>query len=102
MAVSFERIPANIRVPLFYAEISNREASYFQLLQPALLIGPDADEGMAVEPEPVLVTDASQAYGLFGAGSVLADMVDYYRQNDMVGTLWCIPSKKRRPTLRRI
>ena len=24
MAVSFERIPANIRVPLFYAEISNR------------------------------------------------------------------------------
>ena len=44
MAVSFERIPANIRVPLFYAEISNREAAYFQLLQPALLIGPMLDD----------------------------------------------------------
>ena len=28
MAVSFERIPSNIRVPLFYAEVSNREAAY--------------------------------------------------------------------------
>lgn len=91
MAVSFERIPANIRVPLFYAEISNREASYFQLLQPALLIGPMLDTGVAVVDEPVLITDATQAYGLFGAGSVLADMVASYRQNDVAGTVWCIP-----------
>ena len=43
----------------------------------------------------------SQAYGLFGAGSVLADMVAAYRQNDVAGTLWCIPFKTRSPTLRR-
>ena len=94
MAVSFERIPANIRVPLFYAEISNSQASYFQLQQPALLIGPMLDSGIAVEFEPVLVTDANQAYGLFGAGSVLGDMVAEYRQNDTAGTLWCIPHKQ--------
>ena len=52
------------------------------------------DDGMAVELEPVLVTDASQAYGLFGAGSVLADMVTTYRRNDVVGTLWCIPFQR--------
>jgi phage tail sheath gpL-like len=34
MPVSFERIPSNIRVPLFYAEVSSREAAYLQLLQP--------------------------------------------------------------------
>jgi phage tail sheath gpL-like len=91
MPVSFERIPANIRVPLFYAEISGREAAYFQLLQPTLLIGPMLPAGAAVPYEPVLVTDFSQAAGLFGAGSVLADMVAIYRRNDSIGTLWCIP-----------
>jgi phage tail sheath gpL-like len=90
MAISFERIPANIRVPLFYAEISNSEASYFQLLQPSLLIGPMLPSGVAVPGEPILITDAQQAYGLFGAGSVLADMVNFYRQNDVAGTLWAI------------
>lgn len=91
MPVSFERIPANIRVPLFYAEISAREASYYQQLQPTLLIGPKDAGAPAVDYEPILVTDASQAAGLFGAGSVLADMVSFYRKNDLVGTLWCIP-----------
>jgi phage tail sheath gpL-like len=91
MPVSFERIPANIRVPLFYAEISAREAAYFQQLQPTLLFGPKFAAAPAVNYEPVLVTDASQAAGMFGAGSVLADMVASYRRNDLVGTLWCIP-----------
>jgi phage tail sheath gpL-like len=91
MPVSFERIPANIRVPLFYAEISAREAAYFQQLQPTLLIGSKLAAAPAIINEPILVSDASQAAGLFGAGSVLADMVSYYRRNDVVGTLWCIP-----------
>jgi phage tail sheath gpL-like len=93
MPVSFERIPANIRVPLFYAEVSAREAAYFQLLQPSLLFGPMLEDGAAVPHQPVLVTDGQQAFGLFGAGSVLADMVATYRRNDVVGTLWCIPHR---------
>src|SRR5580704_5420810 len=93
MPVSFERIPANIRVPLFYAEVSAREAAYFQLLQPSLLFGPMLEDGAGVPHQPVLVTDAQQAFGLFGAGSVLADMVATYRRNDVVGTLWCIPHR---------
>jgi phage tail sheath gpL-like len=91
MPVSFDRIPSNIRVPLFYAEISAREAAYFAMNQPTLLIGPMLPTGKATPLEPVLVTDFSQAAGLFGAGSVLADMVGYYRRNDQVGTVWCIP-----------
>jgi phage tail sheath gpL-like len=91
MPVSFERIPSNIRVPLFYAEVSNREAAYLQMLQPALIIGLMLESGRAEPLEPVLVTDAQQAYGLFGAGSILADMVAAYRRNDNFGTVWAIP-----------
>lgn len=91
MPVSFERIPSSIRVPLFYAEVSNREAAYFQLLQPALLIGPMLESGAAEPLAPVLLTDAQQAYALFGAGSILADMAAIYRRNDSFGTLWAIP-----------
>jgi phage tail sheath gpL-like len=91
MPVSFERIPSNIRVPLFYAEVSNREAAYLQLLQPALIIGPMLESGRATPLEPILVTDAQQGYGLFGAGSILADMIASYRRNDNFGTVWAIP-----------
>lgn len=110
MAVSFSRIPANIRVPLFYAEVSNELAGHLSMQQPALIIGP------VIEPEeedeidetqqsrrrrrrdvadmlhkPVLVSSTSMAYELFGAGSVLADMVNTYRANDTFGELWAIP-----------
>lgn len=91
MAVGFERIPQGIRVPLFYAEISNREASYLQMQQPSLLIGPMLATGIATPLEPVLVRDQDEAAALFGAGSILADMVGYYRRNDPYGALWCIP-----------
>jgi phage tail sheath gpL-like len=91
MPVSFERIPANIRVPLFYAEISSRQASYFAQNQVALLIGPMLATGIATPLEPVLVMSGDDAAGLFGPGSILADMVSVYRRNDNFGELWCIP-----------
>lgn len=90
MAVSFTHIPANIRVPLFYAEVSNELAGHLSMQQPALIIGP------AISPEPdevntpVLISSTAMAYEVFGAGSVLADMVNTYRQNDTFGELWAI------------
>lgn len=90
MAVSFERIPSNIRVPLFYVEVSARQASYFAQNQVGLLFGPMLATGIATPLEPVLVTAFDDAVGLFGAGSILADMVKVYRRNDSMGELWCI------------
>jgi phage tail sheath gpL-like len=91
MAISFEKIPAGIRVPLFYVEVSGRQASYFAQNQVSLLIGPMLPTGLAQPLQPVLVTAFEDAVGLFGAGSYLADMVKTYRQNDPYGELWCIP-----------
>jgi phage tail sheath gpL-like len=91
MPISFERIPAGIRVPLFYVEISGRQASYFAQNQVSLLLGPKLATGIATPLIPVLVTAFEDAVGLFGAGSILADMVDIYRRNDPYGEIWAIP-----------
>jgi phage tail sheath gpL-like len=90
MPISFERIPSNIRVPLFYVEVSSRQASYLQQNQAALLFGPKLAAGAAAPLTPMIVSQSDNAYGLFGAGSILADMVDVYRRNDSMGELWCI------------
>ena len=94
MPVSFEHIPANIRVPLFYVEVSARQASYFAQNQVSLLFGPMLPSGQAVPLQPVIVSQFDTAVGLFGAGSILADMVNVFRKNDSMGELWCIPHEE--------
>jgi phage tail sheath gpL-like len=90
MPVSFNHIPSNLRVPLFWAEFDSSQAGYLALDQPACLLG----HKLASAPAPVetltLVSGVDQAIALFGAGSQLADMVDAYRQNDPTGELWCV------------
>lgn len=89
MAVGFNAIPSNLRVPLFYAEVDNSQASYFTQQQRALLVGQVLAGSSA--GAPVLVTSADQARSLFGAASMLAGMVEFYRRNDAMGELWCLP-----------
>lgn len=90
MAVSFNNIPTNVRVPLFYAEMDNSQAGYFTQNKRALLIGQKLTAGSAVVNTPYLVSTTDQAKSLFGAGSMLARMHALYRQQDAVGELWCI------------
>lgn len=91
MPISFDHIPANIRVPFFWAEVDNSQASYFQNQQRALLIGQKIGAAPAVLNQPVLVTSEDQAIALFGQGSHLARMMRLYRQNDTFGEVWCLP-----------
>ncbi|MGY0782117.1 phage tail sheath subtilisin-like domain-containing protein [Azospirillum argentinense] len=91
MAVSFSQIPANLRLPLFHAEVDGSQASYFVQDQRALLIGQRLAAGTAAADVPVLVSSPDQAVTLFGAGSVLARMVALYRRNDDFGAVWCLP-----------
>jgi phage tail sheath gpL-like len=91
MAVGFNAIPSDLRVPLFYAEVDGSQASYFVQQQRALLIGQMLAAGAATVGEPVMVTSADQARSLFGAASMLAHMVELYRRNDAMGELWCLP-----------
>ena len=91
MPVSFERIPSTIKVPLFYAEVTNQLAGFFAQEQPAALIGPKLATSTAPANVPQRVSNFAEAADKFGNGSVLADMVATYRMNDTFGEIWCIP-----------
>lgn len=88
--VSFNYIPANVRVPLFYAEMDNSQAGYFSQNKRTLLCGQKLAAGTAVVNTPYLVSTSDMAKTLFGTGSMLARMHYMYRQQNSFGEVWCI------------
>ncbi|EQA4283075.1 phage tail sheath subtilisin-like domain-containing protein [Cronobacter dublinensis] len=90
MSVSFDSIPSNIRVPLFYAEMDNSKANTAQTSAPALLIGQALEDATIERNKLVLIPTADQARKLCGQGSPLARMVDAYRKTDPFGELYVI------------
>jgi phage tail sheath gpL-like len=87
MAVGFATIPADLRVPLFYAEFDNSQATNGVASKRALLVGqPTTSEtGLA------FVADAESASALYGQGSMLSRMIRAFRANDPFGDLWVFP-----------
>lgn len=88
MAVTFNAIPGNLRVPLFYAEIN---AGFSPTQSPArcLLIGGLGTLGVATPNQPMLVPSGED--GLFGVGSMLAIMVKRARAAAPFQELWALP-----------
>jgi len=91
MTISFNNTPANVRVPLFYAEVDNSQAGYFSQQNRTLLIGHKTVGASAVDNVPVLVSTTDQARAVFGLSSMLARMHEVYRANDSFGEVWCLP-----------
>ena len=90
--VSFQHIPSDSRVPLFYAEMDNSAANQGGQALNALLIGQMLPTGSAAQNTPIPVADPKSAVALFGQGSMLARMVTSYRYQDAGScNLWCIP-----------
>lgn len=88
MAVSFNNIPSDLRVPLFYAEMDNSAANTASEVLRSLILG----HGSVVlgQNELQLVSSAAEAKGLFGQGSQLAAMCSAYRDVDGFGEVWAI------------
>ena len=74
MAISFNQIPATVRVPLFYCEMDNSAAGTFSATYRTLLIGQalSADEF----GKPAYVSSLAKAKAQYGNGSQLAQMVE--------------------------
>lgn len=90
--VSFQHIPSNLRVPLFYAEMDNSQANVGGQVLNALLIGQMLPAGTAEPNQAIPVSDPKSANVLFGQGSMLARMVASYRNQDAGScNLWCLP-----------
>lgn len=88
MSVQFSQIPANLRVPLFYAEINSGQSPY-QGPSRLLLIGQRLNAGSAQANVPVIFDGDAQALG--GAGSMIAEMALWARQNHPFGEIWILP-----------
>lgn len=88
--ISFNTIPADIRVPLFYAEVDASLAGGFSHVKPSLLIGQKLAGGIGALDTPYLISTVDRAKQLFGVGSMLARMAEAYRANDASTELWAI------------
>lgn len=93
MAISFDNIPATLRVPGVFSEVDNSQAvSGPQAIQyRRLLIGQMLSSGTATAAELVRVTSEAQAATLFGEGSMLHGMcLAALTQDDFI-ELWVMP-----------
>lgn len=85
MAVTFNHIPANIRVPLFYAEVNAGESPY-QGPSRLLLVG-QITSGATMAANTIAVFNGD-AQALAGRGSQLSEMALWARQNHPFGEIW--------------
>lgn len=94
MPMSFEYIPGNTLLPLFYAEVRPAPEPYAASLK-MLLVGhqnkggPTFNEGVAIENTLYLIT-REEARELFGPGSQLAHMYERARGNFPWAEIWAM------------
>ncbi|MFL1501153.1 phage tail sheath subtilisin-like domain-containing protein [Pseudomonas sp. O64] len=92
MAIGFSNIPADLRVPLFYAEMDNSAANTASSAMRRLIVAQvNADASGENIGELVLVPSLGLAKNIGGSGSMLAAMYEAWRKVDPVGEVWCLP-----------
>ncbi|NVZ64694.1 phage tail sheath subtilisin-like domain-containing protein [Pseudomonas gingeri] len=92
MAIGFSNIPADLRVPLFYAEMDNSAANSASSTLRRLIVAQVNDNATSAEiGSLVLVSSVALAKSIGGQGSMLAAMYDTWRKTDPVGEIWCLP-----------
>lgn len=92
MAIGFSNIPADIRVPLFYAEMDNSAANTASSAMRRLIVGQVNDNAINESiGKLVLVSSVAIAKSIGGQGSMLAAMYEAWRKTDPIGEVWCLP-----------
>ncbi|QII37512.1 phage tail protein [Rouxiella badensis] len=89
--MNFQNIPSNLRTPLLFAEFDNSQANTATATQRTLIIGQMLTTA-AVSPNiPVIESSASNAAGIYGAGSMLHNQITAYLANDIAGEIYLLP-----------
>lgn len=83
--------PSQQYVPGAYAVVDATKANSAQENQRALLIGQMLSSGTATAGTAIISVGIGDAQTAFGAGSLLAIMVERYRALDPNGEVWCLP-----------
>ncbi|WP_046079638.1 phage tail sheath subtilisin-like domain-containing protein [Halomonas sp. HG01] len=87
----FNQIPSALRVPGWYIEFDNRLAGNSVFMGKLLVLGQMLTGGTATAGQAVRVTNPEQADGLFGRGSMLAEMMRAIKDVDIYTETWAIP-----------
>lgn len=92
MTISFDTIPSNIRVPLAYVEFNSSRAVTGTPAMPyrVLFIGQKLSGGSAAVNALVRVATADAAVSLFGAGSMLARMIQMFKRTNRSIDCWAV------------
>lgn len=92
MAVSFNQIPADVRVPLVYIEFDNSNAvrGTPAVMHRILVLGQRTSDGAVAAGVPVRITSADQAADAFGRGSMLAGMFAALKAANRYTETWAI------------
>ena len=92
MPIGFSNIPADIRVPLFYAEMDNSAANSASSAMRRLIVAQVNDNATSESiGQLVLVSSLGLAKDIGGQGSMLAAMYETWRKTDPIGEIWCLP-----------
>ena len=91
MPVSFNSIPQNWRMPLYWVEVDPSMAGYPRSRLTSLIFGLMSGEGTAVPNVPIPVPSQADARQLFGYGSMLDAMVESFTRNNFAQELWVVP-----------
>jgi len=95
MAIGFSNIPADIRVPLFYAEMDSSAANTASSAMRRLIVGQVNDNATSESiGKLVLVSSLAIAKSIGGEGSMLAAMYETWRKSDPIGEVWCLALPK--------
>jgi phage tail sheath gpL-like len=91
MPVSFSNIPSNWKMPLYWVEVDPSMAGYPRSRLISLLFGTMLTGSPALPDVPVPVPSQADARQLFGYGSMLDGMVQFFTQNNFAQELWVVP-----------
>lgn len=91
MPISFNRIPSNWRMPLYWVEVDSSKAGLPINRTPTMLIGIKRTAGTAPVNVPLPISSQAQADAAFGKGSQLAGMFRAYFANNWASEVWGLP-----------
>ncbi|WP_313064655.1 phage tail sheath C-terminal domain-containing protein [Achromobacter animicus] len=90
--ISFNSIPGDLRVPLFYAEMDNSQANSGATQLRRLIMAP-VNDGSTAPTELVIASQESEVRALAGLGSPLEQAFAAWRRCDPMGEVWILPVK---------
>src|SRR5215831_19861357 len=91
MPISFNSIPADLKIPLYWVEVDPSQAGIPMIHQPSLLVGIATSLGTAPHDVAIAIGTQAQADHAFGQGSVLARIFRTFFANNFANEVWGLP-----------